>query len=389
MCFVMGQGTDGREGSWQPAGIDIMSRGEAVFRFTGGCVGNTVVAGKRVSGFASACGEKTVSVGKSGFLAVGGLCARAWPKKKRRKKRPKPSRVTPTARTAEALPAPVAPSLPLTKPTPTVARLRKSVRAQPAKVVAKKAPVPEAPAAARRTAAPAPTPEEVDAATFGGMAQKVLFKKALVDLATRDETMRVRAAEALGGIRHELSARALAARYFVEPSARVRKECVSALASLEIQEAAPVMGHALRDGDEAVRLVAVMGTYRLAGAACAPALTAMLGDGNAEVRRMAACCLGWTGQAAVAVKLAPLLGDESPRVRRTVAEAMGSLANRSVVHTLIECFDDPDEAVRRKVFEALERITAKRMGTQYPEDDLGRERLQARWRHWWREQGDG
>ena len=396
-----------------------------VFRFAGAFVGSTVATARSVARFGVGCGKRAADLCEAGVTATGEICGRGVVAKKRilgRSVEPSPGEAPvqaaeprviapvpakprmparPQARVEAAAPraiapVPAKPRMPARPEAPVEAAEPRVIApvparrpAPPAKAVAKKSPPAEAPADVRRPAAPAPTPVEVDAAAFGSMAQKVRYKKALSDLAVRGTAMRLQAAKALGGIRHALSVRALAARFFEEPSAQVRKGCLNALAKLEMQEAAPVMEHALRDGSEAVRLVAVMGAYRLAGAGCAPALTGMLDDGNAEVRRMAARCLGWTGQAAVAVKLAPILGDENPRVRRTVAEAMGSLGNRSVVSTLIECLDDPDDLVRRKVLEALERITGKRMGKRHLKNEETHERLQAQWRHWWQEHAEG
>jgi len=227
------------------------------------------------------------------------------------------------------------------------------------------------------------TPEEINAARFTGAAQKLLFTRALSDLAHEDVIRRTHAAKAIGRIRNELSVRMLAAHIVGEPSAQVRKECVNALVALDMKEGLPGVEHALNDNDKGVRLAAIMGVYRMAGVTGASTLLGMLHDENAEVRRVVACCIGWTGQEHRAVELVPLLSDEAVQVRRAAVEAMGSLGDRRVVSALIKCLNDTDDSVRRKASEAVEQITGKRMSERYPENDEGRERLLARWRHWW------
>jgi len=226
--------------------------------------------------------------------------------------------------------------------------------------------------------------DRVEAARFSGFVEKAQFKNALSDLGHRNSAVRAVAVKALSKIDHELSVRAIVVHFSGEPAAEVRKECVNALATLGLNEAIPVVEHALNDSAANVRLAATMGIYRLAGAAGASTIIGMLNDESVEVRRMVACCTGWMGQARMAVELIPLLSDEEARVRRAAVEAMGCLGDRGVVSALIERLNDADESARKKVFEAVEKITGKRMGKRYPENEEERARAIARWRHWWK-----
>lgn len=230
------------------------------------------------------------------------------------------------------------------------------------------------------------TPAELEAATFAGAAEKVVFRQALADMDSPREAVRFNAARKIERIRHPLSVRALAARFARESSAHVREECLNTLARLKLKEGLPVMERALVDTAAAVRLAAVRGIYRLAGPAGITALMPMLADENEDVRRRTATCLGWLGPEHLAVKLLPLLADNSTAVRSAALEAMANLRSRQVVPAVVELLDDAQAAVRKKASDALHAIAGKPREHKLPEDKGSRQRLIARWRAWWEEE---
>ncbi len=226
------------------------------------------------------------------------------------------------------------------------------------------------------------TPAEVTAAVFAGVTEKVMFTRALKDLDSQNQATRARAARILAGIPHDLSARALSARLGRDPSAEVRKQCVNGLTALGMKKHLPAVEYALSDGCSSVRLAAVRGIHRLAGADGAASLIGMFADIDEDVRRRAAACLGWLGQKHLAGKLLPLLRGESVSVRLTALEALGNLRSPAVVGEVIELLDDAEGSVQRKAFQVLQTITGKQMGETFPEDEEGRRFLIARWRAW-------
>jgi len=230
------------------------------------------------------------------------------------------------------------------------------------------------------------TNEEIQAAVFPNATDKIIFLRAISDIGNHDATVRVDAAKTIAGIHHELSIKALAAQMACESSAQVRRECIKALATLEMTEALPAIERALTDEAGLVRLAAVWGLYQLAGAESAPALIRMLADNDEEVRRRAATCIGWLGKEHLAVELLPLLDDNSISVRRAAVEAMSNLRSRQVVSSLIERLNDPVESIRKVVLSAIETITGKKMSKSFPKGQKEFERLNARWQQWRKEQ---
>jgi len=236
---------------------------------------------------------------------------------------------------------------------------------------------------------PAPaavTDEEVQASVFANATDKIIFARALSDIASGDATVRVDAAKIMAGVRHELSIKTLAAQMACESSAQVRQECIKALAAMKMTEALPAVEHALTDEAGSVRLAAVWGLYHLAEAESAPVLIRMFADNDEEVRRRAATCIGWLDKKELAVELLPLLDDNSISVRRAAVEAMSNLRNRQVVSSLIERLNDPVESIRKVVLSAIETITGKKMCKSFPKDQKEFERLIVRWRQWCKEQ---
>jgi len=236
---------------------------------------------------------------------------------------------------------------------------------------------------------PAMIDKEVRVAVFDNETKRVIFRRALSDIANQDPAVRADVVKAIAGIGHELSVRVLVNQMASEPSARVRQECIKALTALQMTEGLSAVEQALSDRAALVRLAAVWGLYRLAGAQSGPALVRMFSDEDVGVRRRAVTCIGWLGQEELAVELLPLLDDGSVSVRLAVVEAMGNLRCRRGVTALIERLNDPEKAVRKAVLGALKIITGKKMSGPFPRDKRSLQRLIARWRGWWKEERPG
>jgi HEAT repeat protein len=237
---------------------------------------------------------------------------------------------------------------------------------------------------------PAPvavTDKQVQAAVFPNATDRIIFTRAFSDIASQDARVRANAVRIIAGLNHnKLSVKVLAAQMASEPSMQVRQECIKALATLETKEGLGVVERALTDQAASVRLAAVWGLYRLAGAESGPALVRMFSDEDEAVRRRAATCIGWLGQEELAVKLLPLLADSSVSVRQAAVEAMGSLRSRQVVSTLIEYLNDPEKSVRKAIIDALKKITGKKMSGPFPKDKKSLQRLIMRWQQWWKDE---
>jgi len=383
------------------AGRRSRGRIQTVFRFAGSLTGNTMVVARKAAGMGELCGKKGETLCKRIVSGAGVTCARVVrqiPGTTRRTPPPNGQAVRMPARaaTSHALtdiargtvgqgpaaaarpqPKPFSPSPPSaeTKPTEeadsTPPAKKRAVRGS---IVPRTPPVREV------------SSDEVEKADFGGAAEKLFFRRALSDLSHPDTAVRGRTARALRGIRHPLSVRALGAQLAHEVSPAVRKECVNALAALEIKSGFPIVVRSLEDADTSVRLASVRAVYRLGGSGGAAALVRMLSDESAEVRRMAAACLGWLEDPELAMELAPLLQDASGPVRRTALEALGNLGAAELAPSVAERLTDADESVRRKAFAVLGQITGRDMGAAYPDNEEERQRLAARWRHWLREE---
>ncbi len=232
---------------------------------------------------------------------------------------------------------------------------------------------------------PAVTDEQVQAAVFSRVTDKILFAKAVSDITNQNVVVRLDAVKIMADIGHELSVKALAAHMASEQSPQVRQECIKTLTTLGMKEGLPVIENALSDETGLVRMAAVWGLYRLAGTQSTTALAGMLSDKDEGVRRRAAACIGWLGKTRLALDLTILLDDDSVLVRRAAAEAMGNLANPQVVMSMIEHLKDPDKETRKIILCAIEKITGKKIGKSFPTNKTDLDRLIARWRQWWKE----
>ena len=231
---------------------------------------------------------------------------------------------------------------------------------------------------------PAVTEKQVQTAVFSNATDKVIFTRALSDIASQDVEVRTNAVKMIGSIRHKLSIKALVTQLARETSPQVRQECVKALTKQEVNEGLRAVKRALSDQAASVRLAAVWGLYRLAGAESASGLVRMLSDEDEEIQRRSATCIGWLRQEELAVELLPLLSNRSACVRRAAIEAMGKLRSRRVISALIEHLNDPEKSIRKVILETLKRITGKKMSGPLPRDEKALQCFIARWREWWK-----
>ncbi|MHC4396165.1 MAG: HEAT repeat domain-containing protein [Planctomycetota bacterium] len=274
----------------------------------------------------------------------------------------------------------------LTEPEPVSSTGAVVEADQKSKVIAGQNPV-QAPVAEAKAPMPVEvTLGDVDKADWPNVSEKIIFTKALSDIAGQDTALRTDAVRTIATVRHELSVRALSAQMARESSPRVRQECIKALMALKMPEGAAAVEHALTDRVASVRLAAVQALYRLTPAQSAPALVRMFYDEDEDVRRRAVVCVGWLGEENLATELLPLLNDNSISVKRAVIEAMANLRSRQVVSTLIEHLNDPVESIRKAVVSTLKTITGKKMSGPFPKGQKSLQRLIVRWQQWWKEQ---
>ena len=231
---------------------------------------------------------------------------------------------------------------------------------------------------------PVVTEAQVQTPVFSNATEKVIFTRALSGIASQDIDVRTNAVKAIGSIRHKLSVKTLVTQLARETSPHVRQECVKALTRQEVNEGLRAVKGALTDEAASVRLAAVWGLYRLAGADSASDLVRMVSDEDEEVRRRSATCIGWLRQEELAVELLPLLSDRSACIRRAAIEAMGKLRSRKVISALIEHLSDPEKSVRKAILETLKKITGKSMSGPLPRDEKALQCFIARWREWWK-----
>jgi hypothetical protein len=206
----------------------------------------------------------------------------------------------------------------------------------------------------------------------------------MADLTSPDETVRRRAANALGmiGPEADVAVPALAQSLTRDTDRGVRIEASLALTkmdpeSAELSAAVPVLCKALKDHEPMVRMNAAMALVRLGVRArpAVPALIEVLHDGanqtNAEaflftIHDLAALALGRSGSAEAIPALTTALakartGDTRQAVLRALGEA-GTMA-RSAVPSVRPFLTDNSEEVRLAAAEALQRIEGKPAGT--------------------------
>ena len=211
--------------------------------------------------------------------------------------------------------------------------------------------------------------DELDAATFPKAVDRIVFTRALHDMASPEATLRVDAAKALAEIRSELSVRVLANQMGREHSVTVRQECVRSLATLRMNEGIAAVETAMNDQAAQVRLVAVWSLYRLAGAASVPALIRTSSDEDGEVRRRAITCIDWLA-----------------REKKTVG-ITGSTDSRLAASALIRCLQDPERSVRTAALGALEAVTGTKMSKQPTTKDKDpHQDIIEQWKKWWRQE---
>lgn len=188
-----------------------------------------------------------------------------------------------------------------------------------------------------------------------------------------DESMRYRAALALGVIGDQRAFQLLMTSLLKDKYEVVRSSAAEALGEFGDERAVPALAKALRDNEENVRWDAAKALGKI-GEAAVPALIEALKDRKWEVRHDASQILvnrliwdgeHWRGEyspvnlAKIAGKAAVptlirVLRDEQWTVRVNAAKILGEIGDKDAIPALTKAMKDPDTGQAAK--EALEKI---------------------------------
>jgi HEAT repeat protein len=140
------------------------------------------------------------------------------------------------------------------------------------------------------------------------------------------------------------------------PAWIARKNAAWALGALGNRSAIPLLAHALRDAEPAVRGRGAWALGALDSSEAVPALVEALKDTDPGVREQVAWALGAIGDRRAVDGLIGALGDSAAGVRKQAAWALGAISDKRAVTALMKCLKDPEAGVRKQAAWALGAI---------------------------------
>jgi hypothetical protein len=186
---------------------------------------------------------------------------------------------------------------------------------------------------------------------------RVLYERAMDELAAAEPGRRVRAARTLEALGSKTAAPLLAAALGRETDGDVKAAFLGALARFREPFAADLARRELGDSRAQVRVAALEALAAVAEGDSLDALTGALRDGSSVVRRRAVILLGFARGGRVEGALATALGDADPGVARAAAAALSGRPSAAAQNALARALEHADAGVRRSAAGALGRWT--------------------------------
>jgi hypothetical protein len=186
---------------------------------------------------------------------------------------------------------------------------------------------------------------------------RVLYERAMDELAAAEPGRRVRAARTLEALGSKTAAPLLAAALGRETDGDVKAAFLGALARFKEPFAADLARRELGDSRAQVRVAALEALAAVAEGDSLDALTGALRDGSSVVRRRAVILLGFARGGRVEGALATALGDADPGVARAAAAALSGRPSAAAQNALARALEHADAGVRRSAAGALGRWT--------------------------------
>lgn len=203
---------------------------------------------------------------------------------------------------------------------------------------------------------PTPTPDpdpdpqghEVDERALSGL---------LIALSDADRSVRLAAAQGLGGLEDPRAVEALSRALLSDENVEVRRMAAWALGEIEDARAVPALSQALRsDKDDEVRKTSAWALGEIESATAVEALGAALKDSSPEVRKTAVWALGEIESPNAVPHLLPFLRDENAEIRAQAAWALGEIESAQAVEGLSTVISDREPKVREMAVWALGEI---------------------------------
>ncbi len=192
----------------------------------------------------------------------------------------------------------------------------------------------------------------------GTPAVRTAILKALGD---KDESVRKAAVTALATVNDSETVVPLVKRFDEEKDASTRIDLVRAVAGLNSPKTAEFLTTVLLDekNAEPMRLEAITGLEKAAGAASSDALVKIVSTGSPRLQARAIEALGTRKAKTARPALTDALKNTEPTVRRAAAGALGKIDDPEAVPSLLPLLNDPDGTVKIAVIQALGALKAK------------------------------
>ena len=203
---------------------------------------------------------------------------------------------------------------------------------------------------------PTPTPDP-DPQPQGRESDERALNGLLIALDDADRSVRLAAAQGLGGLEDPRAVEALSRALVSDENVEVRRMAAWALGEIEDARAVPALSQALRsDKDDEVRKTSAWALGEIESATAVEALGAALKDSSPEVRKTAVWALGEIESPNAVPHLLPFLRDESAEIRAQAAWALGEIESAQAVEGLSTVISDREPKVREMAVWALGEI---------------------------------
>ncbi|MEA1967887.1 MAG: HEAT repeat domain-containing protein [Thermodesulfobacteriota bacterium] len=225
---------------------------------------------------------------------------------------------------------------------------------------------------------------------FGSVSEKTKFEKVANDLLSKDQEIRILAANEFAKMKNEAAVPVLTESAGIGDT-DLTLEIINALISIGSVNAVPLFKEKITDKSYRIRMACLRGIYKLAeGDTQALQLMAnAVKDKHPEVRKSAVTFTGWQDNSEAVPALVQSLRDDDTGVKKAALSALATIRDKATVLPIIRILADDNSDIRQKALDTIQVITGEKIDFDMKAKGKNRSSAMDNLADWWEKKRTG
>jgi len=225
---------------------------------------------------------------------------------------------------------------------------------------------------------------------FGSVSEKTKFEKVANDLLSKDQEIRILAANEFAKMKNEAAVPVLTESAGIGDT-DLTLEIINALISIGSVNAVPLFKEKITDKSYRIRMACLRGIYKIAegDAEALQLLTNAIKDKHPEVRKSAITFIGWKDNSEAVPALVQSLRDDDIGVKKAALSALATIRDKATVLPIIRILADDNSDIRQKAMDAIQIITGEKIAFDLRAEGKDRSSAMDNLANWWEKKRTG